>query len=227
LEQAKKGGRIGAQRANELLSYLDPEKRPYIHLLDGGLADNLALRGIIEGSGVQGSFEKLLTLARVKNVRKLVILSVNAETSPDVMEFRSDHIPVISKAMGSMIDIPINRYSFDTTTLITIGVERWKAELKTKPRTADSPWAKDAEIYFINASLSEIEDPEERVGLMKIPTTLYLKDEQIDRLVLAASKLIRGNKEFQRLMKDIAAPPDSSNVAQNEPLGTQALDSGK
>jgi hypothetical protein len=32
-----------------------------------------------------------------------------------------------------------------------------------------------------------------------------LKDEQIDRLVLAASKLIRGNKEFQRLMKDIQA----------------------
>ena len=43
---------------------------------------------------------------------------------------------------------------------------------------------------------------------MKIPTTLYLKDEQIDRLVLAASKLIRGNKEFQRLMMDIHAKPN-------------------
>ena len=205
LEQAKRGGRVGAQRANELLSYMDAEKRPYIHLLDGGLSDNLALRGLIEGSGVQGNFEKLLIAAGVKNVKKLVILAVNAETSPDVMEFRSDHVPVLSKAMSSMIDIPINRYSFDTTTLITMGVEKWKAELKTKPRGPDSPWAKDADIYFINASLSEIEDPDERIGLMKIPTTLYLKDEQIDRLVMAASKLIRGNKEFQRLMEDIRA----------------------
>jgi NTE family protein len=205
LEQAKRGGRVGAQRANELLSYMDAEKRPYIHLLDGGLSDNLALRGIIEGSGVQGNFEKLLVAAGVKNVRKLVILAVNAETSPDVMEFRSDHIPVLSKAMSSLIDIPINRYSFDTTTLINMGVEKWKAELKVKSRGPDSPWAKDAEIYFINASLSEIEDPDERFALMKIPTTLYLKDEQIDRLVLAAAKLIRGNKEFQRLMKDIRA----------------------
>ncbi|HKY71700.1 MAG TPA: patatin-like phospholipase family protein [Nitrospira sp.] len=205
LEGAKRGGRVGAQRANELLSYMDAEKRPYIHLLDGGLSDNLALRGIIEGSGVQGNFEKLLQAAGVKNVRKLVILAVNAETTPDVMEFRSDHIPVLSKAMSSLIDIPINRYSFDTTTLINMGVEKWKAELKVKPRGADSPWAKEAEIYFINASLSEIEDPDERIALMKIPTTLYLKDEQIDRLVLAASKLIRGNKEFQRLMKDIQA----------------------
>jgi NTE family protein len=205
LEQAKRGGRVGAQRANELLSYLDAEKRPYIHLLDGGLSDNLALRGLIEGSGVQGNFEKLLVLGGVKNVRKLVILAVNAETSPDVMEFRSDHVPVLSKAMSSLIDIPINRYSFDTTTLITMGVEKWKAELKAKPRGKDSPWAKDAEIYFINASLSEIEDPDERMSLMKIPTTLYLKDEHIDRLVMAASKLIRGNKEFQRLMEDIRA----------------------
>ena len=205
LEQAKRGGRIGAQRANELLSYLDAEKRPYIHLLDGGLSDNLALRGLIEGSGVQGSFEKLLTLAGVKNVKKLVILAVNAETSPDVMEFRSDHVPVLSKAMSSLIDIPINRYSFDTTTLITMGVEKWKTELKVKPRGPDSPWAKEADVYFINASLSEIEDPDERIALMKIPTTLYLKDEQIDRLVMAASKLIRGSKEFQRLMEDIQA----------------------
>jgi len=205
LDQAKRGGRVGAQRANELRSYMDAEKRPYIHLLDGGLSDNLALRGIIEGSGVQGNFEKLLVAAGVKNVKKLVILAVNAETSPDVMEFRSDHVPVLSKAMSSLIDIPINRYSFDTTTLITMGVEKWKAELKAKPRGPNSPWAKDAEIYFINASLSEIEDPDERLSLMKIPTTLYLKDEQIDRLVMAASKLIRGNKEFQRLMQDIQA----------------------
>ena len=213
LAQAKRGGRIGAQRANELLSYLDSEKRPFIHLLDGGLSDNLALRGLIEGSGLQGSFEKLLTLAGVKNIKKLVILAVNAETSPDVLEFRSDHIPVISKAMGSMIDIPINRYSFDTTTLINMGVDKWKAELKTKPRPEGSPWAQDAEIYFINASLSEIEDPDERIGLMKIPTTLYLTDDQIDRLVMAASKLIRGNKEFQRLMEDIDANPDQPRLA--------------
>jgi len=205
LEQAKRGGRVGAQRANELLSYLDAEKRPFIHLLDGGLSDNLALRGLIEGSGVQGSFEKLLVLGGVRNVKKLVILAVNAETSPDVMEFRSDHVPVLSKAMSSLIDIPINRYSFDTTTLITMGVEKWKAELKAKPRGPDSPWAKDAEIYFINASLSEIEDPDERIALMKIPTALYLNDGHIDRLILAASKLIRGNKEFQRLMEDIRA----------------------
>lgn len=207
LADAKRGGRIGAQRATELLSYLDSEKRPYIHLLDGGLSDNLALRGLIEGSGMTGGFEKLLIQGGLKGIRKFVILAVNAETSPDVLDFRSDHVPVISRALSSLIDIPINRYSFDTTTIVQFALEKWRQELQLKPRPAGSPFAEDADIYFINASLSEIPDPEERVALMKIPTTLYLTDGQIDRLVLAAAKLIRDNKEFQRLMRDLNQQP--------------------
>ena len=85
-------------------------------------------------------------------MKKLAILAVNAETSPDVLKFRSDDVPVISKAMGAMIDIPINRYSFNTTTLISMGVEKWKAEPKVNEDLGGNPWLQDAEIYFINAS---------------------------------------------------------------------------
>jgi NTE family protein len=203
LEPAKRNGGVGAQRANELLSYLDVDKRPYVHLLDGGLSDNLALRGLIEGSGAAGGLEQLLKFVHVKNVRKFVVLAVNAETSPDVMEYRSDHVPVLSKAMSALIDVPINRYSFDTVAFIRMGVEKWRQELRSSRRSADSPFAPDADIYFINASLAEIADPDERASLMKIPTTLYLADEHIDRLLRAAAKLIRDDQDFQRLMRDL------------------------
>ena len=45
---------------------------------------------------------------------------------------------------------------------------------------------------------------------MKIPTTLYLTDEQIDRLLLAASRLIHRDPELQRLIKDLAAADSAS-----------------
>ncbi|MGH7228950.1 MAG: patatin-like phospholipase family protein [Nitrospiraceae bacterium] len=206
-EQAKKQGGVGGQRANEYLSYLDVEKRPYVHLLDGGLSDNLALRGIMEASGTAGGFEQFLKFVRVKNIRKFVLLAVNAETSPDVAEYRSDHVPTMSKAMGTLVDAPINRYSFDTIQLLKMAVAKWQQELRTKPRAPDSPFAPDADIYFINASLAEIADPDERASLMKIPTTLYLTDEQIDRLLVAAARLIHNDKDFQRLMRDLEAQP--------------------
>lgn len=203
LSTAKKKGGIAGQRANELLSYQDIEKRPNIHLLDGGLSDNLALRGLIESSSVMGGLERFLKEGNLKQVRKLVVLSVNAETSPDVLEYRSDHIPAISSAMGSMVDLPINRYSFDTITLLRQGVEKARLELRTTARAADSPFAPDADVYFINAGLSEVVDPDERLSLMKIPTSLYFTDQQIDRLLLAASRLIRNDPDFQRLMRDL------------------------
>ncbi len=124
IEETKRDGGIGGRRANEYLSYLDVEKRPYVHLLDGGLSDNLGLRSIMETSVAIGGLEQFLKFVHVKNVRKLVMLAVNAETSPDVMEYRSDHVPVMSKAMRALIDVPIDRYSVDTIRLMQIGVAK-------------------------------------------------------------------------------------------------------
>jgi len=102
-EVLRRGGSAG-QRAKEYLSYLDVHKRAYIHLLDGGLSDNMALRGLLEASSVLGGVDKLLKFMRVKQVSKLVIISVNAETTPDVMDFGSDQIPSLFKAMSSLVD---------------------------------------------------------------------------------------------------------------------------
>jgi NTE family protein len=191
------------QRAKELLSYLDIDKRPYVHLLDGGLSDNMALRGIMEGAALLGGLEDILKNARIKNVKKLVLISVNAETSPDVKEYRSDEIPVMSRVFGSLVDIPINRYSSDTLLLMRLAVDKWKELLRNRAADAESVFAQDADIYFIDVSFGAMADVSEQEYLMKIPTTLYLTDQQIERLLLAATRLIRNDPEFQRLMRDL------------------------
>ena len=208
LVEAKMSTRpLQRQRAQELLSYLDAEKRPHIHLLDGGLSDNMALRGILEGVGVAGGLEHILKNAKVKNIRKLVIISVNAETSPDVKEYRSDEIPVLSRAFSSLVDIPINRYSTDTLLLIRFAVQMWRNELRNRIPGVESAFTQDADIYFVDVTLNAVEDLVEREYLMKIPTTLYLTDQQIDHLLFAAARLIRNDAEFKRLMQDIEASP--------------------
>jgi NTE family protein len=207
LEASNSKNMFQRQRAKELLSFIDIEKRPYVHLLDGGLSDNVALRGILEGVSVMGGIESVFKGIRVKQVKKLVILAVNAETSPDVMDYRSDEIPVFSRAFSSLVDIPINRYSADTLLLIRFAVEMWRKNLLALPEGVETVLARDAEIYFINMSFSQVEDAAEQQYLMKIPTTLYLTDEQIDRLFAAASRLIRSDPEFQRLMSDLQRNP--------------------
>ncbi len=160
-----------------------------------------------KGSASVGRARGIFKSAGVKQVKKLVILSVNAETSPDVKEYRSDEVPVFSRAFSSMVDIPINRYSADTLLLVRFAVEKWRDEIRNRPPGTESGLAPDADIYFIDASLGSVEDPVEQEYLMKIPTTLYLTDEQIDHLLLAASRLIYKDPEFQRLMTDLQGSP--------------------
>ena len=214
-EKRTSGGR---RRQTELRSYLDAEKRPYIHLLDGGLADNIGMRSVLELAELVEDVESSFEVLGVKTIRKLVYLMVSAETDPDVSQYKLDEIPSLTRVLNALVDIPINRYSDDTLELMSQAVTQWRAQLHQRARTGPSVFTPDADIYFINASLSELADPEEQARLMKIPTNLSLTDSQVDQLVLAASKLVRNDKDFQRLLRDLETEAVAS------PLVSQSVD---
>lgn len=217
---------LGRQRANELQSYLDAEKRPYVHLLDGGLSDNIGMRSVLETTALVGGLEHKFHLLEVKKIRKLVYLIVSAETTPDVSQYTLNDIPGLYQVSRALIDIPINRYSSDTVELMSQAVTQWRAQLRQRPQTGESVFAPDADIYFINARLTELADPEEAARLMKIPTNLSLTDAELDHLLLAASRLLRNDKEFQRLMRDLesdAKANPSSTQAAGQSTGQDAV----
>ena len=143
---------------------------------------------------------------------------VSAETDPDVSQYKLDEIPNLTRVLNALIDIPINRYSDDTLELMGQAVTQWRAQLRQRARTGTSVFTPDADIYFINASLSELADAEEQARLMKIPTNLSLTGSQVDQLVLAASKLVRNDKDFQRLLRDL------ETEAAKTPLVSQSAD---
>ena len=51
---------------------------------------------------------------------------------------------------------------------------------------------------------------------MNIPTNLALTGEQVDHLLQAGSQLLRNDKEFQRLMRDLAAE-DAEHLSSQNP----------
>lgn len=212
--QEQKTTTWGRQRANELRSYLDPKKRPYIHLLDGGLSDNIGMRAVLENTAYVGDLESTFQSLGAKKIRKLVYLMVSAETTPDLNQYTLNEIPGLMRVSRALVDIPINRYSTDTAELMRQAVSQWRRELRQRPPGAEGIFAPDADIYFINAGLTEIADPEEEARLMNIPTNLALTDSELDHLLLAATKLLRNDKEYQRLLRDLegaaAADPPAS-----------------
>ncbi|MBH0183733.1 MAG: patatin-like phospholipase family protein, partial [Nitrospira sp.] len=205
----------GRQRANELRSYLDPKKRPYVHLLDGGLSDNIGMRAVLENTAYIGNLESTFQSLGAKRIRKLVYLMVSAETTPDPNQYTLNEIPGLMRVSKALVDIPINRYSTDTAELMRQAVSQWQRELRQRPPDAHRIFTPDAEIYFITVSLAEIENAVEHARFMNIPTNLSLTDSEIDHLLLAASKLLRNDKDFQRLLHDLESD------AMADPLSSQ------
>jgi NTE family protein len=91
----------------------------------------------------------------------------------------------------------------DTMQLMNRAIQQWRVQLQQRPAGVSSVFAPDADIYFINASLTEVTDPVEEARLMNIATNLALTDEEVDHLLLAGSRLLRNDPEFQRLLRDL------------------------
>ena len=76
----------------ELALYQDSKNRPYVHLLDGGLTDNLGLRGLLEATEIYPSQILHRQLAN-QNVRKIIVISVNAQNQLDSTIDQSSKVP--------------------------------------------------------------------------------------------------------------------------------------
>ena len=80
--------------ANNIAPFLDSQKKPYIHLVDGGVADNLGLRAVLDRIIARGSVWELIKGTPSENVNKVVFMVVNAETQPDTKWDRAEGIPL-------------------------------------------------------------------------------------------------------------------------------------
>jgi NTE family protein len=184
------------QRLSEIESYLDRERRPYIHLLDGGLADNMSMRGFIEMVALYGDMSNALRASGFNAVRKLVFIVVNAETESDRSVDASANTPTVSQVARALADIPINRYSFETQLFAERRLEAWYRALRRQP-------GNQLELYRITVSLAAVEEPKKRAFFMSVPTTLQLPRETVDSIRRTAAELLEASPDYRRLVDSL------------------------
>ena len=185
----------------EMRSYLDPHRRPYIHLFDGGLVDNLSLRQPMGLLMRRGGMASTLDGFGFRDLRYAVFISVDAERDPRFDLDRSADVPgpvATIEALGNVFNLS----SFDSSVLVEESMSRWREELRAA-RPAD---ALEVRFYLIDMSLRSIADPVERERFMAIPTTLHLDRKDVDDLRALAGRLLAASPDFEALMRDIGAP---------------------
>jgi NTE family protein len=213
-KKARPAGR-SLQRLKELEAMQDGANRPFLHLVDGGISDNLGMRGVLESmeelEAVRGMHKK----TRLDDVRRMVVIVVNSLSVPktnwDQSERPPSDVAILLKATG----VPIDRNSYESVELLKDIVARWKIlrqvreskgfKLGASGNLKEIVDVPDVEIYPIDVSFQALDDAEEFEYLNNLPTSFVLSDEAVDRLRAAAGKIILNSPEFQRLLKDTGA----------------------
>jgi NTE family protein len=176
----------------------DATARPYLHLFDGGLAENLGLNTLLGGLEGLTVAPDAPELARLRRARKVVVIVVNALRVPEVDWDRSESPPGTSELEDQMWSIPVDRITLDAVEKAREQLERWRAA-----GPASGPERREA--YFAQVTFDNLADPAEREEFRKVKTSLALPKAQVDRLREVGGRLLREAPGFRRLLADLRA----------------------
>ncbi len=196
-------------------AYGDSAHRPYLHLVDGGVSDNVGMRGVLDALEALEALHEVDVPTPLDRVKRIIVFIVNSLSSPptnwDESVTPPGTIDILLKATG----VPIDHYSYEASELLRDTAARWETLRlirdskamadNTDPAVAKAMKIPNAEIYAIDVSFPMLQDKAELDYLNQQPTSFVLPAEAVDRLRAAAGTIILGSPEFQRLLKDVGA----------------------
>lgn len=191
----------------------------YIHLLDGGVSDNLGLRVPILLMGSTDRQPSLLALMNSGQIKRIAVIVVNARSDPDRSIDHEGETPGLGEQTTTVTSAPIDTVISDSRGQLDqlIGeIERAKRTYRgcnKKLKQACGarlpgpfPLA-DVKTFLIEVDFDRIDDPRLRHHMKNLPTTWTLQKSDVDDLRAVACHIMRDHPEYQRLMEDLGATP--------------------
>jgi NTE family protein len=195
-----------AELARAADRYLDPERTKYVHLLDGGISDNLALRGVANGSIALDDTADTFRRVALK-ARRVLVLSVDGQSANDPSLSKQRVVTGLPQIFGAVSGTQIDAYNFETLILTDSELRQLVESLRkvrcAQGRVIEGHDCADVRAALVQISLASIPDPQERQRLQAIPTGLTIPDEDVDLLVSAGESLVQQNSKIRDLISDL------------------------
>jgi len=186
-------------------SYTDAQERPFIHLVDGGLSDNLGLRGIMDAALLNGGISGLADRIGMPQARRFVVIVVNAATKRGAEWTKSEAVPGIWRSidqLGDNVGQQVNRHTLELFRQL---LDEWRREARYRFAMQPDSRQDSPDYYLVNLGFDQLADREERQFLQNLPTRLHLAPDTIDRLTTAGGRLLQESPEFRRLLEETKA----------------------
>jgi NTE family protein len=192
----------------------------YLYFLDGGLADNLGVHGLLEavsspyaapliaaapaGAGAPGTLLNAINTGRVK---KLVVLVINARADPANKIYQSDRRPGILGMINSVTSVPID----STTNSVGAQIDVLLSALNAASSESGSALFSGLKVYDIQIDFDQLRanDPVQRAlrdRAKAVPTLWTISHDNLQVIEQAGTTLLHQHPCFQRLLLDLSIP---------------------
>ncbi|MBU0680722.1 MAG: patatin-like phospholipase family protein [Proteobacteria bacterium] len=185
---------------------------PYIHLMDGGLSDNLGLRYIIDEYECASG----LLFQRKAAMQHLVVIVVNAKTQPLESLDRHEKPPGLMDVAYKTATVSMDNYSFET---VQAAKELLSNSIKAGQNVAACQKILDThgsdgyripetghnfDVHFIELNFLQVKDAALRKKLLALPTNFSLKPKEVQLLIDTGKSLLGESHEFEDLLQTLS-----------------------
>ncbi|MBU0973055.1 MAG: patatin-like phospholipase family protein [Proteobacteria bacterium] len=189
------------------------KQRPYCHLLDGGLSDNLGLRGPYNAITTTDAAWSLVTQENLGRIKQLMVIAANAKTSKQHKWDETAKPPGITDVLGvvtggpmddvSLDSVEMMREHFENMTQLAQTVRSCNSLLETCPGQSTVPVPISSSFSFTELAFDYVKEPCIRRYLQELPTSFNLDRTAIRALSIAAAQLLNQSEAFLNGMKKL------------------------
>jgi NTE family protein len=176
-----------------LYRYSNGQRVEWIHLMDGGISDNLALRVLLNDMLLlDAGMDRFM--AALMPIRRILVISVDGQSSPNPNWPRQRVVTGIGQIISAATGAQIGAYNIETMIAVESTIEDLVGKLRQmrcrQGPAIDGYACGDVAGKVMRVSLSDYPDPETRARLVAIRTGLTLPRDQVDALVAAGKTII-------------------------------------
>ena len=118
------------QEARRIRHYVQHDEVRFVHLVDGGLTDNLGLRSLYDKATSAGGFVPVLEQTGYTRFRRILHVVINAQTERSGEGAADEGVPGPIQTIMGATNLALDRYSFETVENYRRDLSVWMEELK-------------------------------------------------------------------------------------------------
>lgn len=194
------------QRQLEMRSFENSMQRPFLHLVDGGVADNLGLRPVLERFRAAELSPEFRRQLGIEDLKRTLLIVVNSRSEPENKWDRYEDAPSTLELLLQSVSVPIDHNSFESLELMKDMLARWRKtneELPDGAPGAGKTGPPQIRLYPTVVSFAEVTDEALRKRLMALPTSFSLPAHDVDLLREVAAQILRSSPEFEAFRRDL------------------------